>query len=95
MEESGAGKGCSSCRRLLLLEWEVVVVVVLWMEEELVDRVRDVIVGRSLARSWLLREVWVEIDESCGKVYSQQPRNSPRGWMCFWLFLLLGCRYPE
>lgn len=37
-EESGEGRGCSSCRKLVA-EDEVLV---LWMEDELVERARDV-----------------------------------------------------
>lgn len=40
IDESGDGRGCNSWRRLVV-EDEVLV---LWMEEELVERVRDVMV---------------------------------------------------
>lgn len=39
IDESDEGRGWSSCRRLVA---EDEVVVALWMEEELVERVRDV-----------------------------------------------------
>ncbi len=40
VEGPGGGRGCSSCRRLVV-EDEVLV---LWMEDELVERLRDVMV---------------------------------------------------